>query len=292
MSGKVRNTLALFGFDPWRTVQTIRGLPWLMRTMRAYNRANDTGKFPARWSLAYPVFEDREADAGVASGDYFHQDLWAARMIFQRRPTRHLDVGSQINGFVAHVLTFMPIMVVDVRPLHSRVDGLTFIQEDATTMARFPDNSVESLSSLHAVEHFGLGRYGDPINPRGSFEAMSSFARVLARDGHLYFAVPIGRECVRFNGHRIFSPLTVIECFRGLRLVSFSAVDERGDLVSPARPQDFVDVRQALGLFEFTKDGIADPLGQLDIAQSVLTNSRGYDRRETREQGTPCEHPR
>src|SRR5258708_35341646 len=47
----------------------------------------------------------------------FHQDLWAARMVFEQRPSRHVDVGSRIDGFVAHVLPFMLVTVVDIRPL-------------------------------------------------------------------------------------------------------------------------------------------------------------------------------
>ena len=37
---------------------------------------------------------------------YFHQDFVVARKIFERNPRLHIDVGSRVDGFVAHVATF------------------------------------------------------------------------------------------------------------------------------------------------------------------------------------------
>ncbi len=97
----------------------------------------------------------------------------------------HLDVGSRLDGFIAHLLAFMEVEVIDIRPLNINVPGLRFTLGDATVLERKSD-SVESLSSLHAVEHFGLGRYGDSIDPEACFKAMRSFARVLKPGGVLY----------------------------------------------------------------------------------------------------------
>jgi hypothetical protein len=203
---------------------------------------------------AEPILGDYRADAGVASGHYFHQDLWAARRIFDRRPQRHVDVGSRIDGFIAHVLTFMPVTVVDIRPLRSRAAGLTFLQGDACNLASMGTASVESLSSLHALEHIGLGRYGDPVDPHACFTAMSELARVLAPGGRLYVGLPVGRERVRFNSERIFDPRTVIRGFSGLRLLDIKAVNDTGDLVDAPDVAALARASYSCGLFEFTKD--------------------------------------
>jgi Caenorhabditis protein of unknown function, DUF268 len=89
-------------------------------------------------------------------------------------------------------------------------------------------NSVESLSSLHAAEHFGLGRYSDPIDLDACFKFMDSLQTVLAPAGRLYFSVPVGRERVEFNAHRVFSPLTILRRFSLLQLESFSFVGDDG----------------------------------------------------------------
>jgi hypothetical protein len=60
---------------------------------------------------------DYSSQAGVAGGHYFFQDLWAARKIFAVHPEKHFDIGSRIDGFVAHVLSFMAVSMMDIRPL-------------------------------------------------------------------------------------------------------------------------------------------------------------------------------
>jgi SAM-dependent methyltransferase len=243
----------MLGFDPGVTLRFIKRTPRFIGEALSYRRAQRAESFPLTWDSLLPILTDYTAAAGAAEGHYFHQDLWAARRIFERRPTRHVDIGSRIDGFIAHLLVFMPVEVVDIRPLTSHVAGLQFVQEDATTLARFADGSVDSVSSLHAIEHFGLGRYGDPIDPNGHLAAMSALARVLAPGGRLYFSVPIGRERLVFNANRVFSPRTVVSAFSSLELVAFSAVDDAGRFVGDASLDAFETAEGSCGLFEFTK---------------------------------------
>lgn len=243
----------LAGFNV-RQAAALRYLPRYVREARRYARMARGTTFRLALREAEPILGDFRAAAGVASGHYFHQDLWAARRIFERRPARHVDIGSRIDGFVAHVLTFMPVTIVDIRPLRSHVDGLTFLQADASNLTAIGTGSVESISSLHALEHIGLGRYGDEVNARGCFSAMSELSRVLAPGGRLYVGLPVGRERVRFNSERIFDPRTVIEAFARLRLVDLKAVDDGGDLVERPAVEALARASYSCGLFEFTKD--------------------------------------
>ncbi len=165
---------------------------------------NGLSSFAFHIKDAFPILTDLDAEAGVAGGHYFHQDLWAARKIFERRPKQHLDIGSRTDGFVAHLLVFMPVTIVDIRPMESNIQGLTFFQDDAAELRNVPSDSVDSLSTLHVAEHFGLGRYSDPIDPAACFRFMASLQRVLSPGGRLYFSVPVGRERVEFNAHRVF----------------------------------------------------------------------------------------
>lgn len=220
-----------------------------------YAKSAGGGPFPASLADAYPILSDWSKKAGSTGGHYFLQDLWMARRIFAARPQRHVDIGSRIDGFVAHLLVFMPVELVDIRPLPSTVGGLSFTQDDATRLGTFADNSVESLSSLHAAEHFGLGRYGDPVDPQACFKFMNALARVLAPGGRLYFSVPVGRQRVEFNAHRVFAPRTVLDSFPTLELRAFAAIDDAGVLREQARPDDVAGADFACGLFEFGKRG-------------------------------------
>ncbi len=224
-----------------------------MRDARVYRDAPRTdASFAFAWDEIQPMLGDFAEQAGSAAGHYFHQDLWAARRIFAAGPSAHVDVGSRIDGFVAHLLTFMPVTVVDIRPLQSSVAGLTFVQGDVCAMRMFTDGSVTSLSSLHAVEHIGLGRYNDPIAPDAWRNALGECQRILAPGGRFYFGTPVGRERLNFNSGRVFDPRTIIAAMPRLRLTSFNAVDDAGALIEPADPAAFATAEYACGLFEFT----------------------------------------
>ncbi len=252
--GRLMQTAAMNGIGHAPTLlRAVRGVPAFFRDASAYRHSHDGGKFPLRIASLLPALADRYDSAG-AMGHYFHQDLWAACHIHAHRPSSHFDIGSRIDGFVAHLLVFMPVTVVDIRPLRSEVAGLSFIQDDATSLRSFADDSLDSLSSLHAVEHFGLGRYGDRVDPHASFTMMRTLVRVLKPGGRLYFSVPVGRERLEFNAHRVFAPRTVIDGLAPLRLVSFAAVDDTGSMRDPCTPAEFEAAEYACGLYEFTKD--------------------------------------
>jgi SAM-dependent methyltransferase len=241
------------GIKPGILYATLKRLPTYLRDAVKYRKLNRRDSFRLRLGDAFPILTDMGDSAGITGGHYFHQDLWAARKIHERKPAAHLDIGSRIDGFVAHLLSFMPVTVVDIRPLTSTIANLTFFQDDATELANLPTGSVDSLSTLHAAEHFGLGRYTDPIDPEGCFKLMSALARVLAPGGRLYFSVPVGRERVEFNAHRVFAPATILNSFRDLQLVSFSYVGDDGNLYEDNDPGSMPSSEMACGLFEFTK---------------------------------------
>lgn len=241
------------GFHARTLIKSLAATPMFLSSWFKYQRLNSKPEFRLKIRDAFPILTDRSASAGLADGPYFHQDLWAARKIFRTRPEQHVDIGSRVDGFVAHVLAFMPVTVVDIRPLVSRVPGLTFLQDDATSLSMLTENSVASLSSLHAAEHFGLGRYSDPIDPEACFKFMDSLQRVLAINGKLYFSVPVGRERVEFNAHRVFSPRTILARFTQLQLQSFSYVADDGSLHENTSPLALPTSEMACGLFEFTK---------------------------------------
>jgi hypothetical protein len=182
---------------------------------------------------------------------YFYQSAWAAANIADRRPERHVDIGSQIN-LIAPLTAIVPVEFVDIRPLEARLPRLTNVGGSILHLP-YPDRSVASLSSLHVVEHIGLGRYGDPIDPGGTRKACAELVRILAPGGHLYLSVPIGRERVEFNAHRVFAPATILRYCAELSLADFSCVDDRGEYHRNVDVSVAQDLLYGAGLFHFVR---------------------------------------
>ena len=247
--------LSLFGVDlyPYRTRSAFRNFPQFLSEWRRFNRLVINSSQRARLRYLFPVLADRDQPAGQLDTHYWLQDLWAARLIRASGTEHHVDVGSRFDGFVAHVLSFVPVTLIDLRPAPISITGLSFIQADATTLEGVDSNSIDSLSSLHAAEHFGLGRYGDEINPDAHLRFMSSLARVLRPGGRLYFSVPTGIERVYFNSYRVLSSETVLSAMTGLTLLSFSAITDGGDFFQNCNSGIIADADYGSGLYEFTK---------------------------------------
>jgi hypothetical protein len=177
----------------------------------------------------FPILNEREGECGTMHGHYFHQDLYVARLIHQANPNKHLDIGSRTDGFVAHVATFRKIEVIDIRPIKSIVKNIVFRQADLMQLPADLVNYCDSISSLHAIEHFGLGRYGDPINYYGYLEALNNIYLILKSGGTFYFSVPIGTQQIEFNAHRIFSVKYLLRLFKDkYDLEEFSYVSDEG----------------------------------------------------------------
>lgn len=205
----------------------------------------------------YPIYEDFMEQAGTATGHYFHQDLLVATFINKANPVRHIDVGSRMDGFVAHVASFREIEVLDVRPLkntgHSQIK---FMQANLMELDDSMIGICDSLSCLHALEHFGLGRYGDPVDPNGHLKGFGNFHKMLQPSGTLYVSFPIGRNEVHFNAHRVFEPTEILKwCESRFELLRFDYVDDKGDLHCNVSLSNSPRLKYGCGIYTLRKIG-------------------------------------
>jgi len=217
----------LIGISP-SGIYRLRDLGNFIRDRGAFER--EMTKAETKWPIeSYPILGDRYATSGTASGHYFHQDLLVARKIFRANPQRHVDIGSRVDGFVAHVASFREIEVFDIRPLEISIPNIRFVKMDLMGDCSEYVDYCDSISSLHAIEHFGLGRYGDPIDVNGHLKGLDNIYRMLRKGGTFYFSVPIGRQRVEFNAHRVFSIRYLIDLLNPrYELLSLSYVDDAG----------------------------------------------------------------
>lgn len=245
--------LKLIGVNPWALMSICR-FPRYIKDRSKWLRMG------GEISYTHPILIDYSDSAGVATGHYFHQDLLVASFIAKKNPERHIDIGSRIDGFIAHVASFRLIEVLDVRALPSTGhENIKFLQADLMNQdGRFP--VVDSVSCLHAVEHFGLGRYTDRIDPKGYIKGFINLIQMVAPGGMLYISFPIGKKNeVHFNAHRVFHPQDIFawEGCNELKLVRFDYVDDDGNIHQEINIfENLPDVKYGCGIYSFEKNKI------------------------------------
>ncbi len=175
-------------------------------------------------------------------------------MLARTRPAVHVDIGSSLF-FVGVASAFVPVRFYDYRPAALGLDGLETGRADLLALP-FGDGEVRSLSCMHVVEHVGLGRYCDPLDPDGDLKAMAELRRVLAPGGSLLLVVPVGRARVAFNAHRVYAYEQTVAPFPGLKLEEFALVPdsaEAGGLVRGASAAMADAQEYGCGCFWFVK---------------------------------------
>ena len=212
----------------------LKGLtPRFRKDLSAFKRQMGEGVvYPVPLGKLYPILDDAKAESGIWDKIYFFQDLYVAQEIFKANPARHVDVGSRVDGLIAHVASFREIEMFDIRPLSSKIRNVKFTKCDLMSELS-PDllGCTDSLSCLHAIEHFGLGRYGDPVDARGHLAGFENLSKMVKPGGTFYFSVPMGPLRVEFNAHRVFSMDYLLNMVHGaFDIKQFSYVSDKGIL--------------------------------------------------------------
>lgn len=211
-------------------------------------------RFLVEWDDRFPCLYDKTEETGF-DRHYVYHPAWAARILAKTRPKEHVDISSTLN-FCSLLSSFIPVQYYDYRPAKLSLDNLTSDSADLLSLP-FSDGSIHSLSCMHVVEHVGLGRYGDPLDPDGDLKAIAELKRVLAPSGLLLFVVPVGGSAkIMFNAHRVYHYDQVIEYFDDLELIEYALIPEdpeHGGLVKNP-PKELADAQHyACGCFCFKK---------------------------------------
>jgi SAM-dependent methyltransferase len=178
------------------------------------------------------------------------------RTVLRINPAVHTDISSSLH-FCANLSAVLPVDFYDFRPANLKLSNLTCGQADLTALP-FSDGSLPSLSCLHTIEHIGLGRYGDPLDPSGDLAAARELSRVLAPGGNLLVVLPVGRPMIEWNAHRIYSYRMALDLFPDLILKEFYLIPELerdGDPIYNADEAVTDKMHYACGCFWFQKAG-------------------------------------
>jgi SAM-dependent methyltransferase len=223
--------------------------PFILADYFKFCRTNDK-RFKLSPRDFYPCLRDKTFKTGF-DAHYVYHTSWAARKVKEINPAVHTDISSSLY-FSGIISAFVPVDFYDYRPADLQLSNLKSNAADLTKLA-FADDSLNSLSCMHTVEHIGLGRYGDPIDSAGDLKAINELKRVLAPGGSLLFVVPVGQPKIEYNAHRIYSYEMIKDYFKGLALIEFSLVDDSGRFIENANPDLVKNQAYGCGCFWFKK---------------------------------------
>jgi SAM-dependent methyltransferase len=154
----------------------------------------------------FHIFREPVYERGLHPENFIDSECaFAAFHIRQANPKRVLDIGSY-RHFILGLLAHFSITTIDVRNRRPISPNEMIITCDAKKL-NLPDDSFDLVLSLCALEHFGLGRYGDEFDLVADQKAFAEMVRVLKPGGRLIFTTTVTRAqpAIAFNAHRIYN---------------------------------------------------------------------------------------
>ena len=248
-----------FGVSPGSFFPALKGIPYYFRNLRELKRQLSSGDSEFKISGYYPCLPDRFENSGSVPLHYFFQDLYVARRLYQNNPHKHVDIGSRLDGFVSHVAVFRAIEVIDIRDMKNNIPNVQFIRADLMADNFGYHDYCDSVSCLHTIEHFGLGRYGDPVNADGHILGLKNITGILKKGGRLYLSTVIGPQRIEFDAHRVFSVRYLIGLLeKDYSIERFSYVDDNNHFYPSAElsEKDIANnfnCNYGCGIFELVK---------------------------------------
>jgi len=216
-----------------------------------FKTADVSKRFQMEVEDLYPCLNDNTAETGF-DAHYVYHPAWAARIVKKINPKKHIDISSTLH-FCSILSAFIAVDFYDFRTAPLNLDNLNSLKGDLMNLD-LGDNSIESISCMHTIEHIGLGRYGDTIDPDGDLKALQELKRVCAINGNLLIVVPVGVPKIAFNAHRIYDPGSIISYMSGFKLNEFALVTDANEFVKNASLELGKSQNYGCGCFWFIKE--------------------------------------
>lgn len=182
-------------------------------------------RFKINWEDRWICLNDKTTETHF-DPHYLYHTAWAARKLSELKPDIHYDFGSSLY-FSAIASAICPINFYDFRPPKIFLNNLNTDFSDLTQLP-FDNDSLNSVSCMHVIEHIGLGRYGDKLDVQGDIKAINELKRVVKPGGFFLCVVPIGNEAIiQYNAHRIYKYEQILDYFSDYKLVEFALISDK-----------------------------------------------------------------
>ena len=110
---------------------------------------------------------------------------------------------------------------------------------------KFFENSTENFDAIvtfSSIEHSGLGRYGDPLDPCGDLKTMKHIHRNLKSNGILIWGAPVGHDALVWNVHRVYGKIRLPLLFKNFEELKWYGSSKQTLLNKPISNNGFQPV--------------------------------------------------
>lgn len=168
-----------------------------------------------------PIWEEEtvnewalQCTRGLLEGNYGRHETSFLLQGLQQVPhlprAKVLVIGSENPWVEACILStgVSDITTLEYGKINSRHPSLHTITPQEMR-ARFADfyETFDVIVTFSSVEHAGLGRYGDKLNPWGDRQAIARAWCATKPGGYLVIGVPFGADAIEYNAHRIYGSI-------------------------------------------------------------------------------------
>ncbi|CAF3897171.1 unnamed protein product [Rotaria sp. Silwood2] len=195
-------------------------------------RAGDT--LPAKWTVDLIENYRKQLRSREAYGSYGNKDIYPALDKYASLAIINKKcavIGTENPWIEAALLEYnaSSVTTIEYATIHSNIPRLFTITP--MDFAKQQQNSksrrqlFDSVWSYSSIEHDGLGRYRDPLNPYGDFQTMVKITCILKPGGFLFLGIPLTVEdLIQFNVHRTYGPIRLPLLYRNFHIVEMLGV--------------------------------------------------------------------
>ena len=180
---------------------------------------------PRKWSVS----EIKNYCRLISKGKSFY---YGATDLYLYKALKQFPISGKSVAIIGSITPWYECVVLTYKGKPTTIEYNTIECDDPRieifTVEEFNANpkTFDCIISISSIEHDGLGRYGDPINPYGDFEAMQKCKEMLNPGGIFYLAVPVTEDSITFNAHRTYGKIRLPKLLSGWKVLNSYGFDE------------------------------------------------------------------
>ncbi|CAD6186812.1 unnamed protein product [Caenorhabditis auriculariae] len=190
------------------------------------DRDSPTGQKPTWWENMTTVMKKKPLELANMAYGIQALSVYHAMSSVGLRDQKGFVVGSMkpwveafaLKAGAQHVLT-VEYNKLNIEPTFRDSMSHIFPIDFCKDWSKYAQ-TFDFAASFSSIEHSGLGRYGDPVDPIGDLREMQKIHCMLKPGGLLFLGMPQGRDHITYNLHRIYGPIRLALMFTGFEWVS------------------------------------------------------------------------